>query len=308
MSKQAAVWLRSGFVVLMVGSVWAADLPSGWSQAPGCDKAPGQAGYCIRHAVSGLELVYVPGGTFTMGSDAQDVAYARERLGATRDMLADEQPAHDVTLAGYWIGRTEVTVGQWRCVMGSVPKSPTRGISNDQGDHYPVVGVNYDDMRQFCAKLGVRLPTEAEWEYAARGPAQLRFPWGNEWDPARCCGGSNPGPHGSTRPVGTLPANVSWCGAYDLAGNVWELCADWYAEDYYARSPRENPLGATEAEATKVRILVATDRWLDIGKCRVAKGGSWRHDFRSNYRASFRRPQPPGARTDYLGFRVALSQ
>jgi formylglycine-generating enzyme required for sulfatase activity len=109
---------------------------------------------------AGITLIWVPGGSFRMGSSS--------------DGEADEKPVHRVELAGFWISRTEVTVAQWRSVMGRVPEG---NVGND--DH-PVVCVSWSDCVEFCRKAGLNLPTEAQWEYAARGPESLRYPWGNE--------------------------------------------------------------------------------------------------------------------------------
>lgn len=294
-------------LALLTSAALAADLPAGWTVAPGNDKQPGQAGYRIWHRASGVELVYVPAGEFTMGSDAQDAAYARQRLGATAEVLEDEFPAHEVSLSAYWIGRTEVTYGQWRAAMGQVPEAALKAAAGGKtADRYPVVGLTYAEVVSFCEKLGLRLPTEAQWEYAARGPAELRFAWGNEWDGSKCVNGSNRGREGRAAPVGSLPQGMSWCGALDLAGNVWEYCGDWYAPNYYAASPSQDPPGPSEAEAPELKIPAGEGQELLIGKTRVARGGSWRHDYRYVYRAAFRRAQPPLQRNPAVGFRVAL--
>ena len=96
-----------------------------------------------------------------------------------RTPVQDELPVHEVELDGFWIGRTEVTVTQWRRVMKKVPDF------NDRGDDHPVVNVTWNDCREFCRRAGLALPTEAQWEYAARGPRSLRFPWGEQWEEGR---------------------------------------------------------------------------------------------------------------------------
>jgi len=200
---------------------------------------------------AGIALVWVPGGSFMMGSTDEDVAYAVRELDTKREWLEDEQPAHRVELSGFWMGKTEVTVAQWRSVMGSAPSG------NDRGDDHPVVYVSWDDCVEFCEKAGLELPTEAQWEYAARGSDSRRYPWGDDWDEDRLCWSDNQGPGGRTFPVGSFPSGASWCGALDMVGNVWEWCADWYDEDYYADSPPRDPPGPTS------------------GRGRVLRGGSW---------------------------------
>ena len=240
-------------------------LPEGWQVSPDNTKEVGEAGY---EAVtpSGLVMVWVPGGSFMMGSN-----YHRD----------DEQPLHEVELDGFWVGKTEVTVAQWRAVIGSVPEY------NDQGDDHPVVVVDWNGCKEFCGKVGLELLTEAQWEYAAGGPENRRYPWGNEWDPKRLCCSDNRGPGGKTFPVGSFPEGASWCGALDMAGNVWEWCADRYEWDYYRQSPPRNPTGPA------------------TGTYRVVRGGSWNGGFPRYLRCAYRKGDDPGRRRGFQGFRCA---
>ncbi len=215
---------------------------------------------------AGIPLVWVPGGKFMMG---------------TSDGEVRERPVHEVELDGFWIGKTEVTVAQWRSVMGSVP-----GF-NDQGYDHPVVFVTWAACQEFCQKTGLSLPTEAQWEYAARGPESKEYPWGNEWDPERLCWDENRGPGGSTFPVGSFPQGASWCGALDMAGNVWEWCADWHDEDYYRQSPPRNPTGPA------------------TGTCPVVRGGSWQCHNPRTFRCAYRLDLGPGGHLVGQGFRCA---
>ena len=218
----------------------------------------------------GGKLVWVPAGEFMMGS----------KLPWWLGLY--EGPVHEVELDGFWIGKTEVTVSQWRAVMGSVPRRNTRG------DDHPVVNVSWKDCQEFCRKTGLSLPTEAQWEYAARGPESRELPWGDRWDKSKCCNSENRGKDGWTFPVGSFQTGASWCGALDLAGNVWEWCADWYQKHYYKDAPSMNPTGPSS------------------GSRRVLRGGAWRgsvFDCRSSNRG-FRNPVSGG---DYFGFRVSRS-
>lgn len=184
---------------------------------------------------AGIPLVWVPGGNSVMGSE---------------DGSLDERPVHFVELFGFWIGRTEVTVAQWQSVMGDPH-------DDQQGDDHPVVWMSWNGARAFCEKVGLALPTEAQWEYAARGPAFPKYLWGDEWDGNRLCWDGNLGPGGRTFPVGSFPSGASWCGALDLAGHVAEWCADWYGEDYRRSSPAQDPTGPGN------------------GAFRVLRGGGW---------------------------------
>jgi len=189
-----------------------------------------------------MVMVYVPAGSFEMGST---------------DGHSDEQPVHTVALNAFWIDRTEVSNAQYALCVGD-GVCDEAGFVNDadlNGDDYPVVGVSWYDADIYCKWVDARLPTEAEWEYAARGPEGHIYPWGNR-DPT-CDLAQYSGCSERTVPVGSLPDGASWCEALDLAGNVWEWVADWYDEDYYERSLSGNPMGPEE------------------GEHRVLRGGSW---------------------------------
>ncbi len=227
-------------------------LPQPW-QRPGT-----HAGQEVE-GPAGITLVRVPGGSFMMGSE---------------DGADDETPVHRVHVSGFWIGKTEVTVAQWRRVMGSVP-------GNQQGDDHPVVNVSWNDCQEFCEKVGLELPTEAQWEYAARGPEAHRYPWGDTWDEDRLCWRENRGPGNRTFPVGSFPSGASWCGALDMSGNVWEWCADWYDSDYYGSSPTTDPTGPSSGDK---RVLRGGSWYSNAGNCRGAdRGSNARDNARLNY-------------------------
>ncbi len=225
-----------------------------------------------------MVMHYVPEGTFEMGSQMGD---------------DDEKPVHTVTLSAFWIDQTPVTNAQYaRCVEAGVCKvSASAGDDLLNAPDYPAVGIVWQDAQKYCAWAGGRLPTEAEWEYAARGPEGTRYPWGDEFDCSRC---NTPGDacddYELASPVGHFQEGRSWCGALDMAGNVWEWVADWYATDYYARSPAEDPTAP------------------DQGEDRVMRGGSWA-DTRPEklFRSANRQYLPSTMLGNYVGFRCAAS-
>ena len=195
-----------------------------------------------------IEMVFVQGGTYNMGCTYEQ----------GNDCSDDEKPAHQVTLSDYYIGKYEVTQGLWKKVMGS---NPSKFISC--GDDCPVESVSWDDCQTFISKLNqltgkkYRLPTEAEWEYAARGGRgvarivqQTKYAGSNALDEVAWYDGNS---DGKTHTVGSKKPNA--LGVYDMSGNVWEWCNDWY--DKYSISGVKNPQGAK------------------AGSGRVIRGGSW---------------------------------
>jgi len=172
-------------------------------------------------------MVFVKGGCFTMGND---------------NAQADEKYEHEVCLDDFYIGRYEVTQARWEKVMGY---NPSRAVKKD----HPVEQVNYYDIQQFIEKSGgaCRLPTEAEWEYAARGHAKTRYFWGNVMDGAYAWYEDNS--NKTTHPVGQKKLNQF--GLYDMMGNVWEWTEDWYSP-YYVGNKETNPTGPKEEGENKV--------------------------------------------------------
>ena len=193
----------------------------------------------------GMEFVRVEGGTFQMGCGP----WAGE-------CKPNESPLHEVTVSGFWIGKYSVTQGQWQKVMGSNPSGFKKGVN------YPVETVSWDDAKQFIQKLNgmsgfrFRLPTEAEWEYAARsGGKAEKYAGGSDVD-AVAWYSSNSGK--STHPVGTKAPNG--LGIYDMSGNVFQWCEDLYDENAYGKGQRDNPISNSG------------------GSLRVLRGGSWSRD------------------------------
>ncbi len=190
----------------------------------------------------GAVVVRVPAGEFLMGSP--------EGPGQPH-----ERPQHRVHVSEFLIDKTEVTWRQYRKFAAQTGASSPPMRSWGRADDYPVSSVTLEQASRFCAWAGGRLPTEAEWEKAARGPESLIYPWGNTWDPDRC----NSWVGGTNRPaeVGSFPHCVSPYGVLDMAGNMWEWCADFYQEDYYATSPERDPTGPPS------------------GRFHVQRGGDW---------------------------------
>ena len=220
-----------------------------------------------------IEMVKVEGGTFMMGATSE-----------MKNPNSNEKPVHQVTLTNdYYMGKYEVTQALWQAVMGSNP-------SEYKGDNFPVETVSWNDCQKFISKLNsltgrmFRLPTEAEWEYAARGGKESR---GYQYS-----GSSNisdvawydENSGSKTHPVGTKQANE--LGIYDMTGNVWEWCSDWYSS--YSSSSQTNPTGS------------------DSGSARVSRGGGWNCNA-SYCRLSVRFYYTPDFRLDILGLRLALS-
>ena len=272
------------------------DIPDGWAVSQNNTKAAGEAGYCIRHKDTGIELLFVPAVTYMMGSTKAEAERAVNEFGANPSRVTAEQPAHEVELGAYWIGRTEVTVAQYRKVMEKMPpgEDVLKRDRNNCGEDHPITWTTSDEATEFCSKLGLRMPTEAEWEWAARGPERRIFPWGDKWDEKKCANGKNQnwvnGVGFRTFPAGSFPAGASWCGALDMAGNLWEWCSDWFDGEYYAKSPKTNPTGAAEGGAWKLK---------------VARGGSYGSDGPHNFRTTYRVVGPGDSRQFGIGFRCA---
>jgi eukaryotic-like serine/threonine-protein kinase len=224
----------------------------------------------------GMTLVYVPGGTFKMGSETGN---------------DDERPLHEVTLDAFWIDRLEVTNAQYaKCMSGdqcdapAETKSHTRELyyGDNQYDNYPVIYVSWNDADKYCSWAGGQLATEAQWEYAARGMNGYTYPWGDDL-PNDTLLNYNQKINDTTK-VGSYPSGASWVGALDLAGNVWEWVQDWYGP--YTSSSQTNPTGST------------------TGISRVLRGGAW-NNFESDVRSTRRYSSTPDV---YFGFRCAMAQ
>ena len=227
----------------------------------------------VSAQVEFCEMTFVKGGKFRMGSN---------RGGQ------DEQPIHEVKLDDFYIGNYEVTQSQWYMILDKDPSH--RYFAGC--DSCPVERVTWYHVQEFIAKLNektgmnYRLPTEAEWEYAARGGHLSRgykYSGGNSLDTLAWNDGNS---GNKAHPIGRKKPNE--LGIYDMSGNIYEWCSDWYSPDYYELSPEENPAGPAE------------------GSERVIRGGSWFFD-RSGMRVSEREGANPTFRYGYIGFRLCRS-
>lgn len=217
-----------------------------------------------------MEFVHIPSGSFIMGSD---------------DSRGDEKPAHKVTISKpYYLGKHEVTQAQYEAVMGANPS----GFKNPNN---PVEKVNWPMAVKFCEKMSkmtgktCRLPTEAEWEYACRARTDTKYFFGKFSAPLKEHAWFKKNSGGKTHEVGMKKPNP-W-GLYDMNGNVWEWCQDWYASDYYANSPEQDPQGP------------------ESGKWRVHRGASWYEPDWANKSSTRARIKPYVSDTNY-GFRVCV--
>ncbi|MCZ6681527.1 MAG: formylglycine-generating enzyme family protein [Candidatus Poribacteria bacterium] len=265
----------------------------------------------------GAEMVLIPSGEFQMGSSAEEVKQflrelqeTRDRLGRARkkslppsvpfrslhnDAFNDEIPRHTAYLDAFYIDTYEVTNAQYRKFVEKTghrePKFWDRPEWNQPNQ--PVVGVSWHDAMAYAQWAGKRLPTEAEWEKAARGGlVGKRYPWGDEFSEEYVCYSDE-----QACPVGSYPPNGY--GLYDMAGNVWEWCLDAYQPDFYQRSPERNPLADGDIKSVITNYLnVETDR--------ILRGGAWMvmHLY---FRVAERHGVAPTSQTFMIGFRCAKS-
>lgn len=212
-----------------------------------------------------------------MGTPVDQVAALNSQYGT--DMFNNQVPVHEVCFnAPFWIDKFEVTQIQFRQLNGSSANMPAF-----TGDYRPVEEISWIEARNFCAQRGVRLPTEAEWEYAARGPESLIYPWGNMFMASNVVYEENSG--SQTANVGSRPGGVSWVGALDMNGNVWEWVNSMY---------RPYPYGVADGR----------ENTADTQSSRVRRGGSW-FGSKDVIRAALRYEGETDFRSSNGGFRCA---
>ncbi len=270
-------------------------VPPDFTPTPGSDPVP---------------MVEIPAGLFLRGS-------------ACPDAPSDEQPQAWVRLSAFLIDKYEVTNERFCAFLNALLNAVVQEdvfsaqgklvykmssshahihgtvgqFSVDPGwENHPVSMVTWFGAREYARWVGKRLPTEAEWERAARGTDGRNYPWGGAeangctdgWDPARCCNGQHRGPGlPGTFPVGSFPSGASPDGVHDMAGNVWEWVADIYSETYYAQGPTEDPQGPKK------------------GSLRVLRGGGWYNSIAERFRCAYRRAEKPTYASSAVGFRCA---
>ena len=232
---------------------------------------------------TGLDtMVLVPAGRFLRGSTRRQAEEAKKYSWVKKEWFDFEVPQRSVYLDAFHIDKYPVTNAQFRR-FGSPRNDYGPKFS---GDRQPVVGVSWYQARNYCGSVGKRLPTEAEWEKAARGVDGRKYPWGDAWNPDRFIWSKNSG--GKTHPVDRdYRTHRSPYGAVDMVGNVWEWVADWTGKDYYLSAPKHNPKGPAS------------------GSERVVRGSSWLHYDPWMFRAAYRYRYPPDFRLSILGFRCA---
>ena len=244
----------------------------------------------------GMTMVYVPGGTFMMGSDPNDDTLAQ----------SDEQPQHEVRLDSFWIDQQEVNNAQFAAFLkaeGNQAEGGVTWLASDSSfvlieetdgafwpktgfDDHPVIVVSWYGATAYCQWGGGALPTEAQWEYAARGTDERIYPWDNE-QPNRSLLNYNSIVGGTTAVGSYSPQGDSWVDAQDMAGNVWEWVTDWYDADYYDVSPTANPTGP------------------NTGVSKVLRGGGW-NGFPVHVRSAYRSDVTPDFSVSRVGFRCVV--
>ena len=237
------------------------------------------------------EEIVVPAGPFTMGID--------------HPKATDEKPSHQIYLSAFSVDRYEVTNARFAAFVAatgyqteaeksgaekadSISWRQPHGPGSVADPTHPVVYVSWQDAHAYCAWRGGRLPTEAEWEKSARGSDGRLWPWGAKFAAGRANLWGTEDGYEQLAPVGSFPSGASPYGALDMAGNVWEWCADWYDANYYATGPTKDPQGP------------------ETGRFKVLRGGSWINPV-PVLRSINRFEVLPVERSPYIGFRCARS-
>ena len=257
------------------------------------------------------DMVYVEGGEFVMGTSNEVIDSLINVYGYPRGFIASEYPPHRVKISSFYVDKYEVTNAEFKAFVDKNPMWQKENIPDSlhNGNYlkhwsingfpeetatYPVINITWHAAMEYCKCLNKRLPTEAEWEYAARSRGKKNiYPWGNTSpDSTKTNYFKN---IGSTTQVGSYPPNE--LGVYDLAGNVWEYTLDAWSSDFYQQSPQSNPVNGSKT--------YSLDDLLSIKSRRVIRGGSW-GGADVNLRNTFRDSHPPEGAGDHVGFRCVM--
>jgi formylglycine-generating enzyme required for sulfatase activity len=251
------------------------------------------------NAPDSARMVWVPAGGFVRGTGPADLASLQARFpGQQPSAYAPEQPQQVITVSGYWIYAYEVTVAQYRAFCVATKRLfPQQAPRWGWRDEHPMVNITWADAQAYAAWVGGRLPTEAEWEKAARWVDGRHYPWGNDWNATLCNSWQDThdagGGYGAyqTAPVGRYANDISLYGVYDLAGNVMEWCQDWYDADYYAEAPATDPQGPLTSAY----------------RSPVVRGGNWYASSGMAFRTAYRNDVIlADTVSDSIGFRVVV--
>ncbi len=249
------------------------------SEDPPPDPPPEDPPATLLSAIDESLMLYVPPGEFLMGTSDADIERYKV-IFPLRNPVAfnDERPQRTVFVDGFYIDRLEVTNTQYRRFLAETGYVARSYVDRPPHDHpdYPALIFEWADSVAYADWAGKRLPTEAEWEKAARGTDGRFWPWGDAWDQTKLSGNDGTGladGYVQTAPVGQFPQGASPYGALDMAGNVWEWVADWYDPEYYLVAPRENPRGPESGDGHSLRGGDWTSSF-DFTRCASRQGGN----------------------------------